>query len=290
MPHNVSSLSWRDVLAAFLAELSPATASAYGAALRRFYAWYLRRYGEDPVPQLLTDEEAREWREAMLDEGLRATTVNHRLAALRSLVRFAGGRLETRGVGTVPAPVEALTARDVGRLIAAIRAHQWGASWMAARNEALVALLVRAGLRIGEALNVDVRDVTLQARSGWVLVRWGKGGKERRIPLSAEARKALRAYLAMRPQVDTARLFISRRGRAWDARSAQRMLEDAGRRAGISQRVHPHLLRHTFATRFLERGGDLGTLQRLLGHTNVATTSRYLHPTAAQMQAMVEGM
>lgn len=290
MPHNNFSQSWRDVLAAFLARLSPATASAYDAALRRFHAWYLHRYGEEPVPYLLTDEEAREWRGAMLDEGLRAATVNHRLAALRSFVRFAGGHVKVRGVRAVPAPVEALTGREVGRLLAAIRAHQWGAPWLAARNEALVALLVRAGLRIGEALNLEVKDVTLQARSGWVLVRWGKGGKERRVPLSAEARKGLRAYLEVRPDVDTPRLFISRRGAPWDVRSAQRMLEEGGRRAGITQRVHPHLLRHTFATRFLERGGDLGTLQRLLGHTNVATTSRYLHPTAAQMQAMVEEM
>ncbi len=130
-------------------------------------------------------------------------------------------------------------------------------------------------------------DVEVNSRSGWVLVRKGKGVKERRVPLSAEARQALRAYLEVRPQ-RPGPLFFSRTYQPLRARDVQRVLAEAVRRAGIERRVTPHVLRHTFATRFLRSGGDLATLQAILGHANLSTTARYLHPDTGRMQEMVE--
>ena len=88
----------------------------------------------------------------------------------------------------------------------------------------------------------------------------------------------------------TARLFFSKTGNPLDTRDVQRLVAKFARLAGITRKVTPHTLRHTFATRFLRRGGDLATLQLLLGHANLATTARYLHPDAARVQEMVEGL
>jgi integrase/recombinase XerD len=111
--------------------------------------------------------------------------------------------------------------------------------------------------------------------------------KERWVPLSAEARRELREYLEVRPQ-RSGPLFFSRTYQPLTGRDVQRVVAEAARRAGLEKRVTPHTLRHTFATRFLQAGGDLATLQTVLGHSNLSTTARYLHPDAGRVQEMVE--
>ena len=280
-------MSWN--IEPYLSTLNSTTADRYRTALDDFHRWYTGAYGADPDPALLTDEEAREWRGYLSGvRRLAASTVNVRLAALKGLVRHAGGRIETKGVRQVQQPVEALTGRELGRLVRAVENQQWGPEWLTLRNVALVALMARAGLRVGEVVALDLDDVELNDRSGWVTVRQGKGLKERRVPLSLQARKALAAYLAARPDADTPALFITNRWSRLGSRAIQLMVKSAAQRAGIEQGVTPHTLRHTFATRFLEQGGDLVTLRDILGHANIATTSRYLHSTAAKMRGMVE--
>ena len=247
------------------------------------------KYTEDPNPALLTDEEAREWRSHL--SGVRrlgASTVNVRLSALKGLARHCGRRIKVRGVRQMQPPVQAPTGRDLGRLIAAAESHKWGPEWLALRNVAIIGLMARAGLRVGELVALDVKDVELNPRSGWVLVRQGKGLKERRVPLSLQARKDLSAYLAARPEWTSEALFVTKTGERVSARSVQRLIKVAAQRAGITIDVTPHSLRHTFATRFLQKNGDLATLQAVLGHSSIATTSRYLHPDAARVQEMVE--
>jgi integrase/recombinase XerD len=108
--------------------------------------------------------------------------------------------------------------------------------------------------------------------------------------LSLQARKALTDYLGTRPEAETPALFLSKSWRRLGKRPVQRMMKSAARRAGVQQDVTPHILRHTFATRFLRKGGDLATLRDILGHANLATTSRYLHADATRMQDMVEDL
>jgi site-specific recombinase XerD len=160
------------------------------------------------------------------------------------------------------------------------------------RNLALVGVLARAGLRLSEALALNTDDVELRPRSGWALIRQGKGAKERQVPLNTELRWAVTEYLDARPEgmASELALFVTRSGKRLGPRAVQRMVAGAARRAGIERQVTPHMLRHTFATRFLQKGGDLATLRAILGHASIATTSRYLHPNAAQMQVMVEGV
>ena len=284
-------MEWNETVETYLRTLRESTATQYRMALEDFHRWYVQTYGEEPDPVLLTDEEAREYVAYLSGvRNLKAATVNLRLSALKGLARFCGRKLTVRGVRKVEQPVEPLNGRELGRLVAAVENHDWGPQWLALRNLAIIALLARAGLRVGEVVALDVGDVELNERSGWVLVRRGKGLKERRVPLSREARKALRAYLEARPGWSGDALFVTKTGRRMDAGAVQRMVKAAARRAGIQKRVTPHVLRHTFATRFLRRGGDLATLQAVLGHANLATTARYLHPDAAKVQEMAEGL
>jgi len=280
-------MTWTESVEAYLHTLNPSTATAgrYRAALDDFAAWYRGAYGEEPDPALLTDEEAREWRAYLSGvRNLKAATVNLRLSAVKGLARFCGRRLEVRGVRQVRPPVEPLTGRELGRLLAAVE----GDRWLDKRNTAIIVLMARAGLRVGKVVALDLEDVELNQRSGWALIRRGKGMKERRVPLSLEARRALAAYLEMRPEWAGEPLFVTKTGQRMVARDVQRMVTDAARRAGLARQVTPHTLRHTFATRFLRKGGDLATLRALLGHASIATTSRYLHPDAARVQEMVE--
>lgn len=285
-------MDWTESVEEYLSTLNPSTAKQYSLALEQFTEWYRGTYGDGlPNPQLLTEEEVREWRGYLSGvRGLAASTVNVKLAAVKGLARQRGNDLEVRGVRRVEQPIEPLSGRELGRLVRAVETHTWGPKWLPLRNAAIVALMARAGLRVGEIVALNLRDVELNERSGWALIRRGKGLKERQVPLPLQARKALQAYLDSRPGLAEEALLISKSGNRLSKRAVQRLVKNAARRAGIDKDVTPHMLRHTYATRFLRRTGDLATLQDLLGHTNIETTSRYLHPDAARMQEMVEDL
>jgi integrase/recombinase XerD len=147
------------------------------------------------------------------------------------------------------------------------------------RDKALVELLYGAGLRVSEALGLTRASVDLDARVVRVL---GKGGKERLVPLGRPATEAVRRYLALgRPHLDRRHrpdLFLNARGGALTRAGAFLVLRRLADRAGLEPgRVHPHLLRHSFATHLHEGGADLRSVQEMLGHADVATTERYTH-------------
>lgn len=135
-------------------------------------------------------------------------------------------------------------------------------------------------------------NITLRQRKGNVLIKSSKGLKERRVPLPNHARKTLRAYLEERPAfAQTEHVFVTRTGKPMSARSVQRMVKKYARLAGIDESVTPHTLRHSFATRALRQTDmDLATLQTILGHENLETTARYLHPDQAQVAEMMEDL
>jgi integrase len=143
--------------------------------LEEFAAWYRQSYGEEPEPALLTDKEAREWRTYLT--GVKkhaASTVNVKLAALKGLARSCDVRLEVKGVRKVERPIETLSGRELGRLMRVVENHQWGPGWLHLRNAAMVALMARAGLRVGELVALDWRDVVEEfvARDAGVEQRW----------------------------------------------------------------------------------------------------------------------
>lgn len=158
----------------------------------------------------------------------------------------------------------------------------------ARRDEALLNLLLYTGLRVSEAAALNTDDVTINDRSGKVTVRSGKGREHRELPLHKEARKALKAYLEVRPQDQGEGLFLGQRG-SLGPRGIQMRLAALGEAAGVE--VTPHVLRHTFATRLLrEVGTDLVTVSALLGHESVATTAIYTQPSEEDLTEAVEGL
>jgi integrase/recombinase XerC len=154
-------------------------------------------------------------------------------------------------------------------------------------------LLYGAGLRVGELVALDVRDVDLTRAEVRVL---GKGGKERVVPLPGAARLALAAWLAprRRPGVLGEPLFVALRARKGeaprrlDARDVRRRLAQRARSAGLSDRVHPHRLRHSYATHLLDMGADLRAIQELLGHASLSTTQKYTAVSAERLVAVYD--
>ncbi len=144
------------------------------------------------------------------------------------------------------------------------------------RDAALLELLYGCGLRVSEAANLDRQNVSLEESTVRI---WGKGSKERQAPLGTKARNALRAYLNAEdaPQDKTGPLFHNTHGRRLGARSIQRIVRNYARRSGLREDVHPHTLRHSYATHLLNGGADLRIVQELLGHSTPSATQVYTH-------------
>jgi site-specific recombinase XerD len=223
------------------------------------------------------------WLATMRADGRAPATIARRLAAVRAYLRhltLIGTRADNpaaaiagpRRPRTVP---RTLSPAEAERLVEAAS----GTSPRAMRDRALVELLYGAGLRVSEAVGLVKASVDLEGR----IVRvFGKGGKERLVPLGRPAAEALRRYLAIgRPHLDRRHrsdLFLNARGGALTRAGAFLILRRLADRAGLEPgRVHPHLLRHSFATHLLEGGADLRSVQEMLGHADVGTTERYTH-------------
>jgi integrase/recombinase XerD len=215
--------------------------------------------------------------------GLSSATIARRVAAIRSFFRhqvLLGARTDNpaaevelpRRTRRLP---RTLSAGEAERLIQAAA----GTTPRALRDTALVELLYGAGLRVSEAVGLEKGAVDLDGR----LVRCvGKGGKERVVPLGRAAAEAVRRYLARgRPFLDRRHrpeLFLNARGGPLTRAGAFLILRRLAAKAGLDpERVHPHLLRHSFATHLLEGGADLRSVQEMLGHADLATTELYTH-------------
>lgn len=153
------------------------------------------------------------------------------------------------------------------------------------RNTAMLVLLAYSGLRVAELTLLDRSDIDYEA--GTVLVRRGKGGGARMVPLHLLARDALTRYLTSRNDDDPA-LFLSRVGRRISTSQVRRVVEIVTREAGVPKHVHPHTLRHTFATLLLDKGADLRVIQDLLGHASITSTAIYLHISQERKRAAVD--
>jgi integrase/recombinase XerD len=274
----VSSLASVDsFLALSTARLAPRTVEAYRRDLAAFCAWL------GGPPDAATPDQIAAYVASMRAEGLAATTIGRRIAALRGFYRHQV-LLGTRGDNPAAeldlpkrrrALPKTLSPGEAERLIEAAN----GTTPRALRDRALVELLYGAGLRVSEAVGLERNGVDLDQR----LVRCiGKGSKERVVPVGREAIESLRRYLARgRPYLDKRHrpeLFLNAQGGALTRAGAffilRRLAETAGLEPG---RVHPHLLRHSFATHLLEGGADLRSVQEMLGHADLSTTELYTH-------------
>jgi site-specific recombinase XerD len=207
--------------------------------------------------------------------GRRSSTVARHISAIRTFYRWLlrEGHIEHTLAEDLQPPRVSQRLPHVLSVAQADRVLDDEAS-LSTRDRALLEVLYGAGLRVGEVSGLDVGDVDL--RSGVVRVRRGKGGKERRVPLGPPGVQAVARWLEQRPATEQPALFLNARGGRMAPRSIRRVVDGAGQAAGVSG-LHPHALRHSFATHLLDAGADLRGIQELLGHASLATTQRYTH-------------
>jgi integrase/recombinase XerD len=261
--------------------LSPRTQEAYGKDLDRF-AEYADVKGV-AAPLDITARTLREYVYHLKDLGLSPASIRRNVSALRTYFRFLTGdgivvrdpseRLETpKRWRELP---DVLTVDEVQRLIAAPTLDDN----MVFRDRALLELAYGAGLRVSEWITLGVRDLVLE--EGLVRV-FGKGSKERLVPIGRSAIGAVAVYLReLRPKLEKGEgkgiLFLNARGRPLTRMGAWKILRGYVERAGITKHVSPHTLRHSFATHLLEGGADLRAVQEMLGHVDISTTQIYTH-------------
>jgi integrase/recombinase XerC len=258
--------------------LSPHTVTAYGRDLAHWLA-YGERAGIGALAEV-TAHHVRGFVAARHREGLGGQSLQRELSAVRGLFRYLmrEGVAHRDPAADVSAPKGAkrlpkvLDADQVARLLAPIEEGD-----LARRDRALFELVYSSGLRLAEAVGVNLGDV--DAAEGMVRVV-GKGAKTRLVPVGSKALEALAAWLPLRNALaspEEPALFVTRAGRRLAARSVQARLKRMGLLQGLEVPVHPHMLRHSFASHLLESSGDLRAVQELLGHADIATTQVYTH-------------
>ena len=274
--------------------LSAHTLRAYAADLDRFLTFVGRDFlGEDPAtvrPEQVEPAAVRAFLGALTREGLAKKSQGRSLAAVRGLFRYAvrEGTLASSPAAPVRTPKTPqrlprhLRPVEVEAVLEAAVAESAPAGALGLRDRALLELLYASGLRVGELVSLDWRDLDLASR---VLRVVGKGGKERMVPFGVPAAGALRAWLSawegVRGKAATVEesmpVFLNARGGRLTDRSVRRILDRCVDSAAVATGVHPHTLRHSFATHLLEAGADLRAIQELLGHSSLSTTQRYTH-------------
>lgn len=214
-------------------------------------------------------------------QGLAGRSIQRILSAIRSFYRFLmrEGWAETNPAQAVQAPKvqKRLPATlDVDQMngLLDLSNHQ---GTIAIRDHAMMELFYSSGLRLAELASLNLRDIDVADQLVYVT---GKGNKQRIVPIGSKAIEVLQAWLSKRDQLgfyDQQALFISQTGRRLGDRAIQKRLKFWGVKQGISDKVHPHRLRHAFASHMLEASGDLRAVQELLGHADIATTQIYTH-------------
>ncbi|GAC1338954.1 MAG: tyrosine recombinase XerC [Beijerinckiaceae bacterium] len=277
--------------------VSPHTAEAYARDLRQFLLFLTDHLGAPPsLADLasLAGTDLRAFLASRRREEIGNRSLLRALAGIRSFARF----LERNGRGklgmfaairtpklarTLPKPLSVSGARDLADVES--RAGEARAPWILARDAAVLALLYGSGLRISEALSLTRRDAPVGERDQVTVL--GKGRKTRTVPVIQKVRETIEAYLGLCPYTLAADgpLFVGARGGPLSPRIIQLAVERMRGALGLPDSATPHALRHSFATHLLSRGGDLRTIQELLGHASLSTTQLYTAVDTARLLA-----
>jgi len=277
--------------------LSPRTLEAYARDARQFLGFLSDRYGAPPTAADFTNcapADLRAYLARRRADGVGARSLQRTLSALRSLARHLareGGETVSalsairapKAPRRLPRPLGPPDARAVAT--PAPRAGEARDQWILARDAAVLALCYGAGLRISEALSIRRADAPVGGVDTVTVV--GKGHKMRSAPVIAPARRAVQDYLALCPYALKADgpLFVGAKGGPLSPRIVQLAMERMRGALGLPDSATPHALRHSFATHLLERGGDLRTIQELLGHASLSTTQVYTGVDGARLLA-----
>lgn len=280
-------------------DLSPRTVRSYVHDVRMFERWLRESHGAKASLLEVESIDVARWRSEMVKvQGLKPSTVNRRVQGLR---RFFTWAVEAKAMSANPMTDVKTVRVKTARRPAGLRSHEAHALLraagqsgrrLAARNYAIVQLMVQTGLRVSEVADLVVGDLQLRARSGAVRVRLGKGNHAREVPLNASARRAVQLYFDHREDGldDDAPVFLSERGDALSKRSIQAVIAEVAKRAHIERiAVTAHTLRHTFAFNYLQQNpGKLVELANLLGHESIDTTAVYTQPSKEELADELE--
>ncbi len=311
---NDNSFALPDSAEMFLAHLelekgySPATVAAYANDVTQFELFLQGKGLSLALPADINKKHIQAFLADQHRLKLNKSSIARRLSSLRGFFRFCArmrmiSALPTEGVGNPKQDKKQPSVLNVDQTFALLAAaaekktpeplealpeNTMASKAAMARDLALAELLYGSGLRISEALNLDLAHLQLENALARVM---GKGGKQRLAPLSDTSREALENWLQHRDELapqESRALFVGNRGGRLNRRQAQRIIEDLCIKAGLPQAVSPHSLRHSFATHLLEAGADLRSVQELLGHARLSTTQRYTHLNLAKLMEVYD--
>ncbi|MCZ6697252.1 MAG: tyrosine recombinase XerC [Acidobacteria bacterium] len=278
---------------------SKQTVRGYGTDLRECHQFLKTRIFGGRVPNETSIDHLaiRAYLAHLHDRGVSRATIARKLAALRSYFRYLtrSGVLKRNPASLVATPrLDRRLPHPIPQdEVESLLNSAFGKDPRDARDRALLELLYATGVRVGELVGADLGDLELDDSSGEGMLRvFGKGKKERMVPIGSKAVRALRHYLPARitlgggsfsVESDRDALFLNARGGRLTDRSVRRILNRRIRRSAGMRRVSPHSFRHSFATHLLDAGADLRSIQEMLGHASLSTTQKYTAVTTKRL-------
>jgi integrase/recombinase XerC len=275
-------------------DISANTIKNYISDIRNFYKWYQEVDFTQNIKKV-TFYHLQAYKDYLIHNQRKKTaSINRNIQSLRKFFQMLTEqkyfkknpvekiRFLKRAKRTKP---RALTKKDIHRLLS-VTSHS--AHGTQKRNYAIIQLMLQTGVRVGELVDLEIRDLKLYDRSGEIRIVDAKGGKERTLPLNNYARKALRNYLNEKNIVEREIVFLSKQNKKMTVRAVQKLVSNLGKKAGI-ENMSPHILRHSFAINYLRSNPEcLVELSMLLGHESLDTTSIYTVASKERITKTVE--
>lgn len=280
------------------------TVDGYLCDIELFSRWFFQTNGEELAPQNLTPTDIREYRQYLLSvKKAKPATINRHLSAVRAFANWgkANGMISHSPAENIKSIAQQAQApkwldrkeqaaliREAEKRISAAKTEP--AKRQAIRDHAILIVLLNTGLRVSELVALELTDVSIMERKGEIRVRAvkGKGMKERNVPLNDTARKALKAWLSVRPDCNNKILFLTQRGPT-STRAVQSILENIGANAKVDH-LTPHMAWHTFAKNLVNSGVSLEKVAMLLGHSSLDTTIIYTTPGRRDLEQAVHAL